>query len=487
MFNQEEFDQLMYQADKIRRDLGLAPGKLPSAEEMKAVRDKTEKELSVEENSGIEGAQRRLQIKQFLDIIDLLDYQKTWRADPVERRKETDQILSIIERLDEIIQGRAPPAAAELILREALMVLKTNPKNPGITSGEAFLANATRLSESNDGRLVAVDAVGFWASIQTFLAEAHEKYMKAGQSVLEKENAVVALALKADDNVKAVMFGKLKALTGILGESVPVIEDNGIKLQLVNQEGGDEIIFYLEGQKDWDVLASRLSGRDLGVRIVATKVLSDNNPQQVNRNLGLSYTNITHDYFGEAYVTAQESDKKVKALEDLGLFGAVISFDIDQQGQPQWFVYYQGRKLLYDDFYRELTGEDKIPPADDGMDKGGIDFRFLPIVTKSVDSLRVSLRGMSQANLQRIDLTQEWSAIERLVNAGITPSTERLKEYFAASDLKGNLNNDAREIVSCISDILRIQEESCVLTDQTLKDMLVVLGSGRSIEELRLV
>ncbi|MDD5108640.1 MAG: AarF/UbiB family protein [Candidatus Omnitrophica bacterium] len=126
--------------------------------------------------------------------------------------------------------------------------------------------------------------------------------------------------------------------------------------------------------------------------------------------------------------------------------------------------------------------------VESGSAPGGIDFRFLPIVTQSMDSLKAGIRNMPQSTLQRINLTQEWSDIERLVNSGITPSTERLKEYLAASCFKGNLDKqDTQRILSCISEILRMQEETCCLTDPTLKDILVVLGSGRSGEELRVV
>jgi hypothetical protein len=116
---------------------------------------------------------------------------------------------------------------------------------------------------------------------------------------------------------------------------------------------------------------------------------------------------------------------------------------------------------------------------------GGIDFRFLPIVTQSMDSLKASMRAMPQSSLQRINLTQEWSDIQRLVNSGITPSAERIKDYLVASCFKGNLDTDIDKIVSCISDILRMQEEACCSTDPILKDILVVLGSGRSGEELK--
>ena len=118
---------------------------------------------------------------------------------------------------------------------------------------------------------------------------------------------------------------------------------------------------------------------------------------------------------------------------------------------------------------------------------GGIDFRFLPIVTQSIDSLKASIRVMPQASLERINLIQEWSNIERLVNSGITPSAERLKDYLAASCFKGNLDSDMDKIVSCISDILRMEEETYCSTDPTFKDILVVLGSGRSGVELKII
>ncbi|HTZ11034.1 MAG TPA: HEAT repeat domain-containing protein [Candidatus Margulisiibacteriota bacterium] len=119
-------------------------------------------------------------------------------------------------------------------------------------------------------------------------------------------------------------------------------------------------------------------------------------------------------------------------------------------------------------------------------DLGGIDFRNLPIVTKSMDSLKSSIGAIPQDSLQRINLTQEWSDIEHLVNSGMTPSAERLKDYLVASCFKGDLDSDKEKIISCISDILRMQEESCCLTDPMLKDLIVVLGSGRTGEELKL-
>lgn len=137
---------------------------------------------------------------------------------------------------------------------------------------------------------------------------------------------------------------------------------------------------------------------------------------------------------------------------------------------------------------------------------GGIDFRFLPIVTQSMDNLKLAIQGQNLGDrplaalgvrppakgsvpierYKNINLTQEWRDIERLVKTGTVPSAERLKEYFAASCFKGSLDSDMDKITSCIADILRMQEELCCSTDPTLKDILVVLGSGRSGEELKL-
>ena len=72
-----------------------------------------------------------------------------------------------------------------------------------------------------------------------------------------------------------------------------------------------------------------------------------------------------------------------------------------------------------------------------------------------------------------------------MVDAEIIPSTDRIKEYVASSCLKGDSN--MLKVVSCIAGILRLEEERCSLTEPMLKDILVVLESGRSNQELRAV
>ncbi|MBU0547831.1 MAG: hypothetical protein KKH57_03625 [Candidatus Omnitrophica bacterium] len=116
---------------------------------------------------------------------------------------------------------------------------------------------------------------------------------------------------------------------------------------------------------------------------------------------------------------------------------------------------------------------------------GGIDFRILPIVTQAMSNLSLNASRIPLSSLESINLDQELEEINRLVKAGITPSAERIKEYVQASCLKGNF--DIQKIVSCIVDILRLEEMRCCSSDATLKDILVVLESVSSAQELKAV
>lgn len=116
---------------------------------------------------------------------------------------------------------------------------------------------------------------------------------------------------------------------------------------------------------------------------------------------------------------------------------------------------------------------------------GGIDFRSLPIVTQAMTNLSVSHANLE--NLASMNLSEEWQDIERLVTAGITPSAERIRGYLQSSCAKGEVDRDVDKVVSCISQILRIEEESCCQTEAMLRDILVVLEAARSGEELKQV
>ena len=62
------------------------------------------------------------------------------------------------------------------------------------------------------------------------------------------------------------------------------------------------------------------------------------------------------------------------------------------------------------------------------------------------------------SELDRINLDEEWQSIQNMVNGGITPSADRIREYIQVSCLKGNPTQEIRKVVSCIADILRLEE-----------------------------
>jgi len=115
---------------------------------------------------------------------------------------------------------------------------------------------------------------------------------------------------------------------------------------------------------------------------------------------------------------------------------------------------------------------------------GGIDFRSMPIVSRAMANLSSGAAGISMSQLRRMDLDKEWSDIEQMVSSGIAPSGERIKEYLQASSAKGQLDSDVDKVLTCISDILRQDEEKCCSSDETIKDILIVLEASRSPAEL---
>jgi hypothetical protein len=132
---------------------------------------------------------------------------------------------------------------------------------------------------------------------------------------------------------------------------------------------------------------------------------------------------------------------------------------------------------------REIAGNSDVQQA-----TGGIDFRSLPIVTQAVNNLRKGTPFALNPNRQKVspsDLAEEWWQIEKLVTAGIAPSSERIKEYIQAASSQDSLDID--KVVSCISDILRQEEEGCCSTEPALRDILVVLEAGMSSGELKRV
>ena len=154
----------------------------------------------------------------------------------------------------------------------------------------------------------------------------------------------------------------------------------------------------------------------------------------------------------------------------------VIQTD-DKQNSPATIAYDDVLELEV--VASSSLGNDKSP--------GGIDFRALPIVSYASSALKSSIVSSPIAKLDNSSLSKEVLAIQKMVEAGIAPSEERIKDFVQASSAleAGSLADARQKAVLWIAEVLRSQEEECCASSAILKDMLVVLDSGVSEKELK--
>lgn len=120
---------------------------------------------------------------------------------------------------------------------------------------------------------------------------------------------------------------------------------------------------------------------------------------------------------------------------------------------------------------KNLDGEEK---------RGGIDFtRINMIIQPQLHSLKTNFKLPERQLLQRMDIDTENNEIQNLMRAGILPSSQRLIEYITAYYLcnagRGKIDN----AVGCIVDYFKLEEENCYSTDEIVKNLLVLIESGK--------
>ncbi|MDD5596013.1 MAG: hypothetical protein PHY94_07230, partial [Candidatus Omnitrophica bacterium] len=123
-----------------------------------------------------------------------------------------------------------------------------------------------------------------------------------------------------------------------------------------------------------------------------------------------------------------------------------------------------------------------------GSDKGGIDFRTLPIITQPMPGLQKHIPLMDKPiNLtQTLPLDSEWQEIDQMVKRGVMPSYQRIKDYLEESCKTPECQQKVHRVLSCIADILRSEEEEVTPTQPVLREILVLLESGQSAEQLQI-
>ena len=130
-----------------------------------------------------------------------------------------------------------------------------------------------------------------------------------------------------------------------------------------------------------------------------------------------------------------------------------------------------------------LNRQQAIPEqvSSSAIQPGGIDFRTMNYLVQPMGSfkdLRFSLPTLSSSALQRIDLDQELEALRNMVKAGMVPSGARVKEYLAACFQKGRMAEKQDDLLVCLAEIYRLQEEEVLETSPELRESLVIVDTG---------
>ncbi len=145
----------------------------------------------------------------------------------------------------------------------------------------------------------------------------------------------------------------------------------------------------------------------------------------------------------------------------------------------------QGAKEIAENFLKSSSGTDLVLtfPGESMVgdsvlqDPGGIDFRSLPIAIAPVQNTginKIPTLSLSPQNKLKLDI--EWEEITLMLDAGIIPSTERLRGYLISCVNAGSLEESSK-VVSFIADILREEESRGYNTEKSLKEILILLES----------
>ncbi|MFH0762321.1 MAG: triose-phosphate isomerase, partial [Candidatus Omnitrophota bacterium] len=109
---------------------------------------------------------------------------------------------------------------------------------------------------------------------------------------------------------------------------------------------------------------------------------------------------------------------------------------------------------------------------------GGIDFRVINTITRPMGNLSgLSFAMPKMSSLRNINLDTELNQIQNMLEAEITPSEDRLKEFVVACYQRGELREHLDEIVMCLVDTFDLQAARGVLTPDGLKELVLIIDA----------
>ncbi|MFA5096668.1 MAG: hypothetical protein WC478_04950, partial [Candidatus Omnitrophota bacterium] len=118
----------------------------------------------------------------------------------------------------------------------------------------------------------------------------------------------------------------------------------------------------------------------------------------------------------------------------------------------------------------------KAPPT-----TGGIDFRALPLAIQPMGSfkgLNFKLPPLTAKQLAQIDIDQEVRQLHNMASSGIRPSGQRIKELIAACVQKKEISAQADNLLLCLIDIYKLEEENGYESEPELREALVIVDTA---------
>jgi hypothetical protein len=172
----------------------------------------------------------------------------------------------------------------------------------------------------------------------------------------------------------------------------------------------------------------------------------------------------------------------VKVVEKIPYSENAVDVIVDSQGQAE--VRNILNKELVGSFELKKSGSSIQPISSSPLKKGGIDMRALPIVTQSMNNPGMGVMP-PLSRLENVNLDEEWQQIQSMIQAGIIPASDRIKEYLQACCFKDDINPQVEKVLACIADILRLEEEQLKPTEAALRDFLALLESDKPAGDLQ--
>jgi hypothetical protein len=125
---------------------------------------------------------------------------------------------------------------------------------------------------------------------------------------------------------------------------------------------------------------------------------------------------------------------------------------------------------------------DEGPQGVEPSGLGGIDFRTMDMLVQPMGSFSgLSFKLPKITNPELVNADKEFLEIRNMVDRGMIPSGERIKELIAVCLQQRSLDTYSDDMIVCLADIFSLQEDNLMQSSPELKEALVILDSNKFV------